>query len=438
MDEELTGNDAGGKNFTVTVRSEGQCKRLLDIEIPEEELERERSVITERLRQDLKVPGFRKGKVPLTYVRKNYAEVIHGDAVRNLLPRVYEEALQQESLHPLGEPRFDDVTTEPGEGIKATATVEVRPDIEVTGYDEIPVEATRKEIGEAEVMSTLQDIRERLASFETVERPAQSSDYLTINYAPYTESGEIDEAARQENYPVELSSENLFEEFRAALSGMSAGEETDIEVKYPDDFADKALAGGTKRFHVKVVEVQERLLPELDDGFAKKLNSEVESLDELKERVRKDLEHEEQHRYEHEVEEKAVDYLIEKNPFEVPQVMVENYLASVLEEDRRRRPQVPDESAREREVREMFTDAAKRAIRKYFILDAVAEQEAIRVSEDEVRSRVDKMAADSGRPVEEVQGYLRHPERRRRLESDILDRKVLDLIRGRTRVKEPS
>jgi trigger factor len=237
---------------------------------------------------------------------------------------------------------------------------------------------------------------------------------------------------------VELSSENLFEEFRSGLTGRSAGDEIDIEVKYPPDFPDGQLAGKTKRFHVKVVEVQERLLPELDDNFAKRLNSEVDSLDELKKRIREDLEHEEGHRFDHDVEEKAVDRLIEKNSFDIPEVMVENYLQSVLEEDRRRRPQVPDEAAREREVREAFREAAERSIRKYFILDAVARQESIRAGAEDVEARVAAMAKETDTPEEQVRGYLAHPERRRRLESDIVDRKVLDLIRGRTQVKEPS
>jgi trigger factor len=437
MEEELTGSSLGGRKFAVTVTAEGQCKRVLAIDIPEEEVARERDRVTERLRRELKVPGFRKGKVPVAFVKKNYADVIHSDAVRNLLPEVYEEAIEREHLHPLGEPHFDDFQTDEGQGIKATATIEVRPEIEISGYDDVTVEAQRREIGDGDVESTLRDIRERMATLVTVERPAEPSDYMTIDYAPYGESGELDESARQTNYPVELGSENLFEEFRVGLVGKKSGDETDITVKYPDDFPDKDLAGHTRRFNVKVVEVKEKLLPEADDAFATRLNSEVGTIDELKQRIKEDLAHEEAHRFEHDVEEKVIDQLIAHNSFEVPEVMVENYLASVLEEDRRRRPQVPDEAARAGEVRELFHDAAVRSIKKYFIMDAVRKQEGIEVTDADVEARAAKLAEGSGKSVEEIRDYLTHPERRRSFESELMDRKVMEFLRERARVKDP-
>jgi trigger factor len=436
MTEETTENSTGGRKFTVTVSEEGDCKRVLSLEIPEDEVARERERVTRELQRELKVPGLRKGKVPLDYVKKNYAEMIQGDAVRNLLPEAYEEAVRQEGLHPLGDPSFDNFEADEGKGIRGDAIIEVRPDVKISGYDEVEVEASQKEIGDGDVTKTLEDLRERLAEYRPTDREAQSSDYLTIDYAPYLEAGELDEKARQTNYPVELSSENLFEEFKVGLVGMRSGDEKDIEVKYPDDFVDKELAGARKRFHVKVAEVKEKLLPDVDDAFAKRLNDQVDSLDDLKGRIKKDLEAEEDHRYKHDVEEKVIDRLIGENPFEVPVVMVENYLASVLEEDRRRRPNVPDETKRVAEVRELFREAAVRSIKKYFIMDAVGKQEGLEVGEEEVEARIASMAEDSGRSPEEVKEYFGHPERRRSLESELLDRKVMELLRGNARVKD--
>jgi len=438
MEEELTNTGDGERKFAVTVSSEGQCKRVLSIEIPEEEVARERERITAKLRSELKVPGFRKGKVPLAFVKKNYAGAIQGDAVQNLLPRVYEEAIEREGLHPLGEPRFTNLQAEEGGGIRADAAIEVRPEIVVAGYDKVTVDAPRRPVGDAEVQSTLDNLREQLATIQSVDRPSQSTDYVTIDYAPYLDSGGLDEKARQTNYPVELGSENLFEEFRVGLVGKKAGDEVELEVKYPADFNDKALAGRTKRFHVKVTEVQEKMLPELDDAFAKRLNSEVASLDELKARIKEDLEAEEDHRHQHDVEEKVIDQLIAKNSFEVPEVMVENYLESILEEDRRRRPRVPDEAARVKEVSEIFRDAAVRTIKKYFILDAIKKQENLQLDEDEVEAKLQSIAKDSGQPVDQVRAYFAEPERNRRFRSDLLDKKVTELLRGRARLRDAS
>jgi trigger factor len=436
MDEELTDAGAPERKFAVTVRSEGQCKRILSIDIPEAEVERERERITAKLRRDLKVPGFRKGKIPLAYVKKNYAHAIQGDAVQNLLPGVYEDAVVSKGLHPLGEPHFDNLRAEPGSGIQADATIEVRPEVEIKGYRDVTVLVERREITDADVASTLNDLRERLASLETVDREARSSDYVTIDYAPYLESGAVDEKARQRNYPVELSSESLFEEFRVGLVGRKAGDETELTVKYPDDFTDREFAGRTRRFQVKVLDVKEKLLPEIDDAFAKRINDEVASLGELKSKIREDLVHEEKHRFEHEVEEKVIDQVIAHNPFEVPGVMVENYIASIVEEDRRRRPRERDEAKRTREIHDLFHDAAVRTIKKYFIMDAIRKQENIDAETSEVEAKIQSIADDAGKPFDEVKDYFAHPERNRRLKGDLIDAKVLALLRGGARIKD--
>jgi len=215
---------------------------------------------------------------------------------------------------------------------------------------------------------------------------------------------------------------------------MTTGEERDIQVRYPDDFPDKDVAGTEKRFHVRVLEVKEKLLPEFDDAFAKRVGEQFEDMAALREQVHKDLEAEEEKRYRHDIQEKAVDKLIEANSFEVPEVMVNNYLTSILEEDRRRRPTVEDEEAREKEVRELFRDSAVRSIRKFFILEAIQNQENIEMSEEEVDARVQKLAESTGRPLGEIEEYLRQPDHRRSFHNELLDEKVMGFLRERADV----
>ena len=431
MAEDLSGD----RKFTVNVSSPAQCKRVLAIEIPEAELEQERERIVRELRRELRVPGFRKGKIPADFVRRNYADVIRSDAVRNLLPVVYDRAVQQEGLKPLGDPSFQNMKSEAGEGLRAEIHIEVRPEVVITGYDSLSVEVTRHSVGDEQVNEALETLRERFATFEPVDRAVGTSDLVTIDYAPYHESGEIDESSRQKNYPVEMMSGHLLEEFRTGLLGQKSGDETDIEVTYPGDFPDKKLAGTRKKFHARVVEVKERHLPELDDALAKRVGESIESLEALREQIKSDLQSEEERRYAHEIQEKAIDRLIDDNPFEVPDVMVNNYLASIIEEDRRRRPQVEDESRREEEVRELFRDSAVRSIRKFFILDAIQNQEGIEVTEEEIAERVRKLSDSTGRPREEIERYLENPDHRRSFESELLDEKVMGYLRERVEVQ---
>jgi len=435
MDEELTGNPAKDKNFAVKVDETSQCKRTLELSVAQEAVEKEKARIVDKLRRDLEVPGFRKGKVPESYIQKNYAGAVHSDAVQNLLSRAYEKAILEKDLRPLAEPRFEDLNAEDGDGISVTAHIEVKPAIEIEGYKGVSLEVEKKLVEDEEVDKTLGSIREGMAQYETVDRPAEVDDYLVIDFAPYLETGEMDEAARQQNYGVSLESDGLLPEFKEGLLGMKTGEEKEILVGYPDDFTEKNLAGQSRSFQVKVSEVKQKTLPEIDDAFAKNVSSEVESLEELKGRIREDLQREEDARHEQDVLEKIIDRIIENNSFDVPDSMVENYLTSIVEEDRRRRPQVESEDMRDKEVRDMFRVPAVRMVRRYLIMEAIVRQENLAVSEEEFDKKVDSLAEGSGRPIEEVRVIFRDSKHRRNLENELLDHKVLNFLRENADIK---
>ncbi|MDH3215113.1 MAG: trigger factor [Candidatus Krumholzibacteria bacterium] len=435
MAKEWTGVSRRERKFAVKVKSPGECKRVLSIEIPKEELDYEEGLVVSELRRDLKVPGFRKGKVPLKYIEKNYKEAIRGDAVRNLLPSVYEDALVREGIKPVGEPKFENVQTDEGETIRFDVSVEVRPTIDIDGYRGIKVKVTKRKIEDSHMNDVLENLRERLGTLRVVDRAVREDDFVLIDYGPLLDSGAIDQKLLATNYPVDLSGENLLKEFREGLLGMTTGEEKDVFVHYPEDFPDKKAAGTSKTFRIKVKEIKQKDLPELNDDFAKRVGEQFASLDSLKEKIEEDLNKDEDKRVEHEAEERVIDKLIEKRPFEVPDVMVRNYIASLLEEDRKRRPNVPDEADRERELRERFYDAAVRTIKKYFILEAVRKRENIEVSREEVDRRIEELAGEGSHQPEEIKAFFSHPQRRQNLENEILDRKVLDFLREGADVK---
>jgi trigger factor len=435
MEEELAGKSDEDKNFTVRVDEIGQCQRMLTLGVSDEALQAEKKRIVKKLQADLDVPGFRKGKVPASYVEKNYAGAVHGDAVQNLLAKAYEEAILGQDLRPLAEPRFEDLQAEDGEGISVKAHIEVKPEIEIKDYAGVKVQAEKKVIGDEEVDGTLETLRQNMATFETADRPASGDDYVVIDFAPYLESGELDEEARQQNYAVTLDSDGLLPEFKQGLQGMRAGEEKEILVRYPEDFAEKSLAGSGKSFQVKVSEVKEKLLPEVDDAFAANVAPEVGSLEALRTRIREDLQREEDAKHAQDIQEKIIDKIIEKNAFEVPEAMVENYLTSIVEEDRRRRPNVESEEQRDSQVRQMFREPATRMVKRYLIMEAVVRQENLTVSEEEFNGKITTLAEGAGRPVEEVEKMFRDSKHRRNLENELLDQKVLNFLREKADVK---
>jgi trigger factor len=423
------------RNFTVTVTSPGECKRMLAIEIPWEEMLEEEKLVIAELRRDLKVPGFRKGKVPLKFVEKNYKDAVRSDAVRNLLPSIYEEALVQEGITPIGEPRFENVKTDEGLPITMDVTVEVRPDPTIDGYKKIKVKVERKTIDDKNVDEAIEHIREQMATLKVVDRPVKAEDYVLVDYGPLGDDGEVDKERLAVNYPIDLARGNLLKEFQEGLLGMGTGDEKDIRVDYPEDFPDKDNAGQSKTFRVTVKEIKEKDMPELNDEFAAGLGGSFKTVAELRKHVEEDLVREEDKRFEHNAQEQIIDSLIKKNNFQVPDAMVHNYLASVLEEDRKRRPEVPNEEERVKEIQEHFHDAAVRTIKKYFIMEAIKKQESIELSREEVDARIQEMVDQQSQQADEIQAYFRNPEHRRSLESEMLDRKVLTFLRESADIK---
>jgi len=435
MEEELTPEAGTDKYFTVDVEENGECKRTLTLTATDEALQQEKKRIIEKLRKDLNVPGFRKGKVPLKYIAKNYDGAVHGDAVQNLLSKAYEQAVVSKGLRPLADPKFEDLKAEDGEGISVKAHIEVKPNVTITDYTGVKLQVEKRGIGDDDVNGTLDQLREGMTQYEAVDRAVGGEDYVIVDFFPLTDSGEVDETAGQKDYGVTLDGEGLLAEFKEGLRGMKAGEEKEILVKYPDDFTDKNLAGNSRTFRVSVKEVKEKLMPEIDDAFARKVSSEVKSLEDLKDRIREDLQREEDGKHEHDVQEKIIDKIIEANTFEVPDAMVDNYLTSIVEEDRRRRTDVPSEEARGSEVRELFREPALRMVKRYFIMEAVVRQENMAVTPEELDKKIEALAEGAGRPLEEVRIMFREGKHRRNVESDLLDQKVLSFLREKADIK---
>ena len=198
----------------MTVAQPSQTRRVLSVQVPAEELEKERSAVLEEMRRQIRVPGFRKGKVPAGFIQKNYADAIQSDAVRNLLPDVYEQALHRENLHPLGEPMFENVKLEDG-GVTFDVNIDVRPEVTLQGYEEVTVDVPRRSVADQDVDQAagrrcVSDWRRSIPS----TRPAATGDHLVIDYVPLAADGTPEEKSRAKAYPVALSSDSLLEEFR--------------------------------------------------------------------------------------------------------------------------------------------------------------------------------------------------------------------------------
>jgi trigger factor len=370
----------------------GDSRARVDVAIEPDAVERSLERAAQAMARDLRMPGFRKGKVPPQLVIQRLGrEAVLEQALRDSLPEWYERALLESGISPVGDPKLD-VPKLPGAGEELSFTIEVavRPEAQLGDYKGLEVGKAEVEVPEDAVEAELDRLREGFASLEPVDRAAQEGDLLLIDYSG-TADGEPFDGAEATDLMVELGAESLLPEFDRALAGASAGDQVEVEVRFPDDHRPESLAGKQGRFEVAVKEVREKRLPELDDEFVTEA-SEFETVDQLRDEIRRRVAAALEARTDSEFREAAVDAAAEAARIELPKELVHARAHEMWERlerslaARKIDPQAylrMQGKTREELVTDMESDA-ERALRREATLSAVADAEAIEVSEAEM------------------------------------------------------
>jgi trigger factor len=403
--------------------------------VPAEDLEGRLQRAAGAFAREMKVPGFRKGKVPPQLViRQLGREPVLEQALRDSLPEWYEQAIIASEVTPVGEPKLD-VPDSPSEGEPLEFTIElgVRPRAQLGEYKGLEVGKAEPEVPDGTVDAEIERMREGLAGLETVERAAAEDDHLLIDFVGKVD-GEPFEGGEASDYLLELGSDSLIDGFEEGLLGASAGDRRDVEVTFPEEYHAENLAGVDAVFEIEVKEVREKRLPELDDDFAAD-NSDFDTLEEL----RADIEHRILHAMEHRVEdsfrEAALDAAVAAATVEVPGEIVAARATELWERIERQLQQRGMDAemylqmqgkTREEAIEEAREDAEK-GLRREAVLAAVAEAEEIEVSEEELLEALQPPAGEKGKP-EKLLKRLRADGREPLLAEDIRLRKAADLI----------
>ncbi len=420
-------NEETASAMKVTVKEEPAWRRVLDIEVDPAVVDRELDRVVEAYRRRLALPGFRKGKVPAQLARKHMGEDLEGEVLRRVLPDALDQAFKDHDLKPIGDPRITNLRFTPGEPLAFTATVEVAPEIEVSGYEGLKLTRVQPEIQEEDVNKVLDELRDRNAELEEVERPAHGGDVVLVRYRELNEQG----AARPDEEPVEVSLElgsaRTPDSFNAELQGSVVGDMKKIPLDYPADYEDPELAGTHRTFHVTVAKVQEKVWPAPDDAFAKKvLGTEDAVLDDLKSRIRLNLEGEARmHSLQH-LEQNLVNRLLELNPMELPRGVVESTLDRMMERARRESPDMPpDEEAR---IREGYRSHVENHYRVELLMDAIGRKEGIEVTDQDLDEELKSFAERENQNLAQVRGRLKRDGQLERLRDDLFRRRILDRL----------
>jgi len=410
------------------------CKRRLAVEAPVDVVTQEWERAYGRVQKRATLPGFRRGHVPRSLVKLHFADDVRREVAEHLIPDVYRRALSEARIAPVNEPDLQDLKLEEGAALTFTAVVEVKPAIALGEYRGVEVQHTPAPVTEADVDEALGRMREEHAQFRSVERAAATDDLVVVDYTLAPQDHEPTTAA---GYHFLVGGGTVLQEIDGAVVGMRAGEEREVSLRFADDHRMEALRGKSGTAHLKLGEVKEKVLPALDDEFAKTLG-EFETLDALRAEVRRQLEARREADARQELEDKIMDALLARHEFGVPDAMVMRQVAHQVEHTRERlRRQGVDPDGLQWDYPKIVGElrpVAEKAVRRALLLEAIADQETLAAGAAEVDAEVERFARASQRPVPAVRRMMEKSGDLEALRHGLRDRKTLDLLIEHARV----
>jgi trigger factor len=418
--------------MNTTVNATGAWQHTIDIEVPPDEVEARLDDVARTIQKRASLPGFRRGHVPLDLVRQHFADAVEQEFLESYLPRVTGQALADAKLDPVVPPQVRNLKFVPGQPMRFQAVVEVRPEVEARDFQGIPAVRRVRVIDEADVDRMMDQLRQDSAVFADLDRPLERGDIAVVDSVRLDVNGRRIPSSRAKGLRLELGNPDMLPDLENGLLGAEAGQERTIEIGYPADYQAKDLAGRQVRYLIRVRKTQEKKLRDLDDNFAREVFG-LASLEDLRVRVRQNLEGEETARARRDVEEAVVDELIRRNPIELPERLVQWTLDRMIREAAGGR--TPEGEALE-ELRRRYRPVVERSLKREVLLGAVARQEGLKVSEEEIAEEIDRMAQADPRQAARVRARYQSAERRHGLGEAMLERKALDRVVETAAVQE--
>jgi len=417
----------------VTKEKEENCQVWLNIEMEPAEMQTELDLAYHRLAQRTDVPGFRKGKAPRAVLERHIGrDRLLEDALNNLLPQAYEKALKEQELEPIASPTIEITQTEP---VIFKATVSLKPVVELGDYKSIKLKPEPPDSITEELNTTLEQLCRQHGSWEPAERPAAFDDLVTIDVDSQVEGKPF---IQQEGVQYQLLKNQAAPApgFAEKLVGMRGGEEKEFKLPLPADYAQKELAGKEASFKIKMNEVKQLKLPELNDDFAAAVNPEFKTFDGLKERLSANLKLMAEDRARMEFEEKVVDAAVDLSQVDFPPILVETEIDRTLEQQVRQLQanNMPMEEylsrigKKEEELREELRPAATKRVIRSLVLGQINEAEKIEVTKSDIDAELDRMIQGAGEKKDEAKKQLDTPQVRSSLEQILATRKTVQRL----------
>lgn len=407
----------------------------LTIEVPAEEVEKALQEAYNKEKGKISLPGFRKGKVPRNMIEKMYGPaVFYEEAANILIQNNYAAAVEESGADVVSRPTIDVTQIEAGKSFIFTAEVAVRPEVELGKYLGVQVTKIDTTVSDAEVEEALEKEREKNSRTVTItDRPVAVGDTAVIDFEGFMD-GVAFEGGKGENHPLEIGSHSFIDTFEDQLVGKNAGDELEVNVTFPEEYQAADLAGKPAMFKVKIHEVKAKELPELNDEFAQEV-SEFDTLDEYKADLKKNLEVQKENEAKRTKEDEALKKIIDKSKMDIPEAMIKTQCESMVNDFAQRISQsglsmeqyMQFSGLTMEKLEEQVRPEAENRIKSSLVLEQIAKDEKIEVSDDEMMAEVEKMAASYGMEADKLKEYLGDAEKES-IKRDLSVTKAVDLI----------
>lgn len=431
--------------MNVTVENLAPCKKLVRFEIDAQAVDEAFKSVTKDFQKHSALPGFRPGKAPEDRIAKKYEKEIGEEVKRKLMSDSYKQGIKDQKLSVLGNPDVEEIQFGRGVALQFATTVETEPEYELPEYRGLPAKREKRVVSEADMEQALNALRMQKATFQKVDRPLQEGDFAVVNYAGTCEGKPITELApvargltEQKNFWIEARKDAFLPGFSDQLLGAKAGEKRTVKVDFPADFVTSQVAGKQGLYEVEVVEVKERLLPELNDEFAKSYDA--ENLEALREGVRRDLQNELNFKQKREIRNQVVSALLERVNFALPETPVQaetkNLVYEMVSDYQQRGLSKEIIDQQKDQIYALANRGAQSRVKAMFLFQKIAEKEGIRISEPEINAQIVTLAQSYKMTPQKFLKELEARDGLMPIYQDLLRDKVINLLQENAKIED--
>lgn len=416
----------------VQVEDLGPTRKRIHVIVPEEMVKKEIDGVYDELKKTAKVKGFRPGKTPRQILERYYGDYVMEQVISKIIGNTYEGALSESRIRPVSRPTLENEELTEGKPFKYSAVVDVNPEIDVKDYTGVSVRKRELKVERDDVAKRLEQLQNLHAQLKTIgeDRPVREGDFVVIDFQG-TIDGRPFTGGKGENVSVEIGAGKFLPELENALVGVRCEEEEEVEIQFPEDHQERELAGEKALFRIKVREIREKVLPSLDDEFAKDVG--CESLRDLEEKVRREIEGEKRLEINRELDNQILDFLIERNTFEIPGSMVDRQVEALIRELKLNLAyqgvEFKSSGLDEGKLKDQYRDRAIRDVRSALLLNRIAEVEKIDVTKGEVGQKLEEIARNTNRTKSQVEAYYKKNNLMEGLTSQVLEEKTRQFLR---------